>query len=113
MKVHEIPRNYRGEGRILYIFTTRSIIFTTVGAGIGWILYTIIKSIFKASTIGLIVMAVFALIGYGIGTLKIPENSSIKVLNKVGGERIDQVVLRYIKFKKKKNKIYVYTKEEN
>jgi hypothetical protein len=30
----------------------------------------------------------------------------------VGGEKIDDVILRYIRFKRKKNKIYI-TKEED
>jgi len=112
MKVHEIPRDYKGEGRILYIFTTKGLVFTTAGAGIGWIIYFITKNIFGTSKIGLICMLIFGVIGYIIGTLKIPDNSSVKMLKKVGGEKIDQVIMRYIKFKKKKNKIYVYTKEE-
>ena len=35
MGTYYIPRNYRGESRILYIFTVKSLITTAVGAGIG------------------------------------------------------------------------------
>ena len=39
MKSYYIPRNYKGEGRILYIFSTKAIIYTAVGVGIGLIFY--------------------------------------------------------------------------
>ena len=116
MKLHEIPRDYKGEGRILYIFTTKSFIYSVIGAGLGWLIHIILKEILKGlvkdTTILLICMGIFALIGYGIASIRIPENSSVRVLKKVGGEKLDQVIIKYIKFKRKKNKIYVYTKEE-
>ena len=31
---YQIPRNVKGEGRILYIFSTKALIYTAVGAGI-------------------------------------------------------------------------------
>ena len=43
MQTHEIPRNYRGEGRILYIFSTKGLIYTVVGSGIGLVFYLIFK----------------------------------------------------------------------
>ena len=39
MQTYEIPRNYKGEGRILYIFSTKGLIYTCVGAGVGLIFY--------------------------------------------------------------------------
>ena len=56
-------------------------------------------------------MALLALLGFCIGTFKIPNSNAFRVTRLVGGENIDDVILRYIKFKKKKNKIYI-TKEE-
>ena len=41
MKSYYIPRNYRGEGRILYIFTTKALIYNAVGVGVGLIFYFI------------------------------------------------------------------------
>ena len=71
-------------------------------------------SIIKSGTIITIVtIGIFALIGFSIATFKIPESTSFEITKKAGGEAIDEIILRYIKFKKKKNKIYVYTKEEN
>ena len=43
MQVHEIPRNYKGEGRILYIFSIKALIYTGIGAIIGTLPYIILK----------------------------------------------------------------------
>ena len=44
---------------------------------------------------------------------KVPENNGLEITRKVGGENIDDVIKRYIMFKKKNKKLYVYTKEED
>ncbi len=112
MGTYEIPRNVKGESRILFIFTTKSLIYTVVGAGIGLLLrYTIF---FMLDTIpGLIVVAVPALIGFIIGTLKMPELGKFEFAKKTGGENIDDIILRAIKFKTKGKKIYVYKEGKN
>ena len=48
MGTYYIPRNYRGESRILYIFTVKSLITTAVGAMLGFIFFAIFlqKSLF-------------------------------------------------------------------
>ena len=111
MQTYEIPRDYRGEGRILYIFSTKGLIYTVVGAGIGLIFYLIFK-ILGLTIIGILITVIFAAIGFAIGTLKVPETNSLEITKKTGGERIDDVILRWIKFKKKSNRIYVYKIEE-
>lgn len=111
MQTYEIPRNYKGEGRILYIFSTKALIYTCIGAGIGLIFYFIFK-IMGMSMVGLIITLIFGLIGFIIGTLKIPESTAFEITKKTGGENIDNVILRWIKFKKEGNKIYVYKVEE-
>ena len=117
MGTYMIPRNTKGEGRILYIFSTKALIYTVVGGMLGMPFYWIFKSI-KLSptktlgTIGIIIVAVLALIGFLIGTIKVPNSEKYKVTRTVGGENIDDIILRYIKFKKKKNKICI-TKEED
>lgn len=111
MKTYEIPRNYKGEGRILYIFSTKGLIYTSVGAGVGLIFYAILK-ILGFSMIGLIITLIFAGIGFGIGTLKVPESAGFEIAKKTGGENIDDVIMRWIKFKKNGRKIYVYKAEE-
>ncbi|MCI8353126.1 MAG: PrgI family protein [Clostridia bacterium] len=111
MGPYYIPRNVKDEGRILFIFTGKSLIYTAVGVGIG-VMFNLILSAFGAGLIGMMLIAVFALIGFAIGTFKVPNIGAFAFTKKVGGEPIDQVILRAIKFKKSNNKIYVYDKEE-
>lgn len=63
--------------------------------------------------IGIIVALIFAAIGYGIATIKIPETNNFDITRKAGGEKLDEVILKLINFKRKGKRIYVYTKEEN
>lgn len=63
------------------------------------------------AVVGYVFIGLFALTGFICGTFKIPDSSAFKVTRLVGGESIDDIVLRYIKFKQKKNRIYI-TKEE-
>jgi hypothetical protein len=111
MKVYEIPRDYKGEGRILYIFSTKALIYTAVGLGIGSIFYLLFKMI-GLSIIGIGIMLIFALIGFSIATFKMPDSKKFPIFEKTGGENIDSVILKWIKFKQKKNRIYVYKEEE-
>lgn len=113
MGTYYIPRNYKGESRILYIFSVKSLITTALGAGVGAIFYFIFN-LLAMKMVGIILMAVFAIIGYIIGAVKIPTIVSIPVTKKIGGEPISEIIIRYIKFKKKR-KMYTYcesTKEE-
>lgn len=111
MNTYEIPRNYKGEGRILYIFSTKGLIYTAVGVAIGFPFYLILNAL-KFSTIGFIVMGVFGLIGFSIATFKIPESNSLQFTKKTGGENIDTIIIRWFKFKKNHHKIYVYKEME-
>ncbi len=110
MGTYQIPRNYRGESRILYIFTVKSLITTAVGAMIGSIFFLIFKSI-NMNPIGIGIMAFFALVGYALGALKVPTIVMFPITKRIGGEPIGEIIMRYMKFKKNK-KIYTYTKEE-
>ena len=112
MGTYNIPRNVKGEGRILYIFSTKALIYTFVSAAIGGIFYLILDAI-GLSMIGLIIVAIFGLIGFCIGTFKVPKIRMIKSINDISGENIDEIIKRYIKFKNKKQKRYIlFTKEE-
>lgn len=111
MQTYEIPRNYKGEGRILYIFSTKALIYTSIGAGIGLLFYFMFK-IMGLSMVGIIITLVFGLIGFIIGTLKVPESTAFEITKKTGGENIDDVILRWLKFKKDGNKVYIYKEEE-
>lgn len=110
MGTYMIPRNTKGEGRILFIFSTKALIYTVVCGMIGLPFYWIFKMVGMAM-VGIVIMAVLALIGFTIGTFKMPNAEGLKITRLVGGENIDDIILRYIKFKKNKNKIYI-TKEE-
>ena len=109
---YNIPRNYKGENKILFIFSTKSFIYTAAGGLIGIILFYILR-LLKLGVVGFICIIVLAFIGYVIGTFKIPEIGSFEFAKKVGGESIDDIILRYIKFKQKKNKIYIYKEEDS
>ena len=111
MNTYEIPRNYKGEGRILFIFSTKALIYSVIGIGIGLIFYLIFK-VMNLSIVGFIIMGVLGLIGFCIGTFKIPESSAFKFTKMTGGENIDDIILRWFKFKQKHNKVYIYKEEE-
>ena len=95
------------------IFTTRSLVSSVIGATVGFAVYYFLSAIFGLGKIGLIITAVFALIGFGITTLKMPESNNFAITRKTGGDKIDDVLLRALKFKQKGKRIYLYTKEEN
>lgn len=108
MGSYYIPsNNLKGESRILYIFTPKSLIYTAIGAFIGLIFYFIFGVILGLSILGFIFIGLFALMGYGVATIKMPTSGNSKLAKNVGGDSIDDIVLRYIVFKKNK-KIYTY-----
>ena len=111
MGTYNLPRNVKGEGRILFIFSTKSLITSCIGGGIGLVFYAIFKML-NLTMIGIGITLILALIGYAIGMFKIPDTNGFEITRKAGGENIDDIILRYIKFKKNKKKLYVYTKEE-
>ena len=111
MGTYNLPRNVKGEGRILFIFSPKSLITSVIGGAIGLIFYVIFAAI-GMSMVGIVITLIFALIGYSIGMFKIPDTGGLEITRKTGGENIDDIIKRYIKFKKNNKKIYVYTKEE-
>ena len=111
MQIHEIPRDYKGESRILYVFSIKGLIYTGIGAAVGGLFY-LIFSIIGLQAIGIWFVLIFGGIGFCIGTLKMPDSKRFKITEKTGGEAIDDVIKRWFKFKMQKNKIYVYLKEE-
>lgn len=111
MGTYNIPRNVKGEGRILFIFSTKALIYTTIGVGVGLPIYFIFAAL-GLHVVGIIGILLCALIGFSIATFKFPEIGVLKFTKKVGGENIDDIIKRAIKFRKKGNRIYLYTKEE-
>ena len=111
MGTYLIPRDLKGEGRILTIFSYKALVYTVIGIIIGYGFYFFIEKIgFK--TVGIIIILIFALTGFCIGTLKMPSTKNFQITQKTGGEKVDEILLRLVKFKMKKNRIYIYTKEE-
>lgn len=111
MGTYYIPRNYKGETRLLYIFSIKSLITTALGAIIGFVFY-LIFSMINLKMVGIIILAIFAVIGYCVGALKIPTIVGLPVTKKIGGESISDIIIRYIKFKKSR-KIYTYVNTIN
>lgn len=111
MGTYNLPRNVKGEGRILFIFTRKSIMYTVGFAIVGLILFLIFRLI-NLSKIGIILLFIFILLGFVIGTIKVPNMSGVKWARVNAGENLDDVIFRAIKFKAKKNKIYVYKGED-
>ena len=107
MKIYNLPRNVKGEGRILFIFTTKSIIYTAISATIGIVLYLLFKAV-ELNTVGIVLLVIFALIGFIIGTAKVPGIVGINWAKKNAGERLDDILKRGIDFKRKGSKIYIY-----
>ena len=112
-----MPRNVKGEGRILFIFTGKSFLYTIGAGAIGVVISFIISLIFKMLKVKsepmlaeIIIVAIFALIGFVISTFKVPDIAKFEFSKKTGGENIDDVIRRAIKFKAKGKKIYIYNK---
>ena len=110
MGTYNLPRDVKGEGRILFVFSAKALVYTAVGGACGLPLY-LIFSILSMNVVGLICIAILGLVGFVIGTFKVPDTSNFKITQKTGGENIDAVIKRAIKFKMQKNRIYVYENE--
>ena len=111
MGTYQIPRNVKGEGRILFIFSTKALIYSAVGIGIGFI-FVLLFGIINLSIIGYILMVIFALLGFAIATFKVPDTKAFELTKKTGGENIDDVIKRAINYKIKGGNIYIYKTNE-
>lgn len=107
MGTYNLPRNVKGEGRILFIFSTKALAYTLAGVAIGLPFYFIFNAM-NMVIIGIIFCVVFGLIAFIIATFKVPNSNAFKFTKSTGGENIDEVIRRYIKFRLAKNKIYFY-----
>ena len=74
MGTYNLPRNVKGEGRILFVFTGKSFIYAIVAGGVGLLFYFIFSMV-GLKIVGIAITAIFALIGFAIGTFKMPEIS--------------------------------------
>ena len=115
MGTYNIPRNTKGEGRLFYIFSTKALLWTVGGILIGAVIKFILKSIGSLiklestfNIIGIVIMVILAILGFVIGTVKLPHNERFEITRKAAGVNLDKVILESIKFKINKNKLYVY-----
>lgn len=109
MATHYIPKNLKGETRIL-IFSVKSLITTAIFAVIGAINFFIFNAL-KLKAVGIIILILLLLLGYAVGTVKIPRINGLKFTKNIEGDSVDDIFLRYVKFRSNR-KIYSYTKEE-
>ena len=112
MSSYYIPRNVKGEGRLLNIFSTKALIYTVVTTTIGVGFYFLFAKLLGLTAVGIGFVVFFAIVGFAIGTFKIPDIPSIKVTSRVSGENMDDIMLRAFKFYRKNKRIYIYTKED-
>ena len=111
MNSYNIPRNVKGERRILYVFSTKALIYTFIGMVVGT-LFHFIFSIFGMQSLGFFFIVGFGAIGFVIATFKIPDTTTFQFTRKTGGENIDEIIKRYVKFKMQKKKIYIFDKDK-
>ena len=112
MGTYNLPRNVKGEGRILFIFSGKSFLYSIIGGGVGLLFYLLFSAL-NLYMVGIGFVIVFAIIGFIIGTFKMPEITKFEFTRKTGGENIDDVIKRALKFRKNGRKIYVYTEGKN
>ena len=106
MGTHLIPREIDGDARILLIFTPKGFVGTLVGLFVGVMFFSIV-SLFGATVVAWVLLALCAAIGFVIGQVKIPESNAFSLFKKTGGEYVRDVILKYMRFQKTK-KIYLY-----
>lgn len=103
-----VPRSVKGESRILYIFTIKSFAVTLAFGLIGVLFYFILKTFISMSIwTAIVVIAIFAVIGYALSAITIPDSPMMGPLRKAGGENIGAMIIRALSFKGKR-KIYLY-----
>lgn len=80
-----VPRSVKGESRILYIFTIKSFAASLAFGLVGVVIYFIFNKFFNLGLIpGLIIIGIFAAIGYGLSSIVIPDLPIMGPLRKAG-----------------------------
>ena len=87
-----IPRDTKGEGKILMIFSKKSLLWTIACGFVGVVTIYPICIVLGFKLIGLVGILLFGLIGFIIGTCKIPESQNFEIFRKTGGENIDEIM---------------------
>lgn len=107
-KTYTVPRSAKGESRILYIFTIKSLAITLVAGLVGWGIAYLVGYLVDLGLVGtLFFVGLFGGFGYFIGAGKIPDSPIMGVFQKAGGEQVTEIIVRFLTFRNKK-KLYVY-----
>ena len=109
-RTYTVPRSVKGESRILYVFSVVGLIMTVAFGLVGFLIKTLLGGLLPGYS-GWIIVGLFAAIGFVVGSLKIPDSNAVGPLKKAGGEKIIDILVRSVTFKKKK-KIYIYRYNE-
>lgn len=116
MGTYYIPRDTKGEGRILYVFSKKGLLFTVGCGAIGYVLkftFSLFGSLIPAmvkpmNVVGWVIFLLFAVVGFVIGSFKVPNIDKFEFTKKAAGIEISTVIWEYVKFHFKKDKLYVY-----
>ena len=81
---YNIPRNTKGEGRFLYIFSTKALIVTIVLGLIGFGLFYPIGMMLEKKFIYIVAAVVFGVIGFVATSFKIPDSNNFELTRKAG-----------------------------
>ena len=110
MNSYTIPREIGDENRFLF-FSTKSLIFFLIGVCVGGVIslpfFLLVSVISWMNYVAWGIILIFGGIGYCLGTFKIPDSNAFDILKKTGGESVDTIVKRVLKFRKNR-KIYIY-----
>ena len=121
MGTYNIPRNTKGEGRLFYIFSTKALLWTVGCLLVGILIKTLLKWIGSLiskgaakgfNTAGIVITVILALLGFVIGTFKMPRGERFEIMRKAAGINLDKILIESIKFKINRNKLYVYDTDE-
>ena len=110
MKKHEIPRKKQNETRIFVIFSIRSLISTVIGIMVG-VIIGIIPLLLNFQVGMFILVGIFGLLGFIIGTFPVMYIPGIPITKEVQGEYLYNLVFRYYIFRGRRS-LKTYIEEE-
>ena len=110
MGTYNVPRNTKGENRILFIFSNKSFLYTIIGIVVGLPLYFILRNFNQI--VAIIITLMPGLVGFVLGTIKVRPLGNVKWTKDTEGENLDEVIRRAIEFRRKGKKLYFYNRED-
>ena len=109
-RTYTVPRSVKGESRILYVFSVIGLVMTVAFGLVGFMIKTLLGGLLPGIA-GWIIVILFAAAGFAVGSLKIPDTHLVGPLQKAGGEKILDILVRSVTFMKRK-RIYIYRYNE-